>query len=230
MTHIWWASLCQDWKRGTVVLQSGPHLPFHLHALLLAARTPPYSPFGLFTLPRIKHIQPWAPTVFSSPTQHKVLSPLFQQNVPWVHMSWALCWTSLAQFEWFVWRWSGCRLLWLRNKHLWLSGVKSLLCWLIRWHRDLDRALQGWLFSPSWCLGPWWELGAGIIWRLPHSHVWATNCDDWKAEFAGTVDQSMLVWPLHAPQTSHHAEFVFCEGMSQEQSFKRARWKWHSLF
>ena len=110
----WWPTY--DGPR-TVVLQSGPHLPFHFHALLLAARTPPCLPFGLFTLPRIKHIQPWAPTVFSSPIQHKVLSPLLQQNVLWVHVSWALCWTSLAQFEWFVWRWSGCRLLWLHNKH-----------------------------------------------------------------------------------------------------------------
>ena len=30
-----------DWKRGAVVLQSGPHFPFHLPALLLAARTLP---------------------------------------------------------------------------------------------------------------------------------------------------------------------------------------------
>ena len=34
----WWPTY--DGPR-TVVLQSGPHLPFHFHALLLAARTPP---------------------------------------------------------------------------------------------------------------------------------------------------------------------------------------------
>lgn len=67
------------------------------------------------------------------------------------------------------------------------------------------------------------RLGAGIIWRLPHSHVWAPPGLPGRLSSAGTVDQSRLVWCLHAHQTSHQARFVFCAGMSQEQSFKRAR-------
>lgn len=63
----------------------------------------------------------WVPhcSLHSSPLPSSIkcsclFSSCSQQNAYWVlGLRWALCWTSLTQFEQFVWNGGGCWVLWL---------------------------------------------------------------------------------------------------------------------
>lgn len=84
------------------------------------------------------------------------------------------------------------------------------------WVRNLDRAQQGgWrLLHSVWGLswedvnGQGWlkKLGAEIIWRLPHLHVWRPGWITQRLGSAGAVNLSPDTWHLHGAQASRSME------------------------
>lgn len=74
------------------------------------------------------------------------------------------------------------------------------------------------------------KLGAEIIWRLPHSHVWRLGWITQRLGSAGPVNLSPDTWHLHGVQASRSMELGLRRSIQRENISREPRGKLHSLF